>query len=226
MLKFVLLILAFMSLVHGQCNVGEVFIGCGSACEDTCDNYQDVGRICTLQCVSGCFCEGNKVRGPGGSCVDILECSPQCDINQQYGCGSECPDTCDNYNVSRSCIESCRIGCFCNQGYVLIDENSNECIHTSECPGREGCAIDEHYRICGTACPTTCDNRGEQTICPSVCVDGCFCNDGFVLHEGQCVKEDTCLQLLGLLPSKGAALENLGLLLMLASLLVILLIGL
>lgn len=108
MLKVVLLILALVPFVYPDCGVGEVFTSCGTACEDTCDNFQDEGRLCTTQCVSGCFCEGDKVRSePDHRCVDKAEC-PICEANQEYGCGSVCPDTCDNYDEPRTCIEICR----------------------------------------------------------------------------------------------------------------------
>ena len=108
MLKIVLLVLALVPLVRPDCGVGEVFTTCGTACEDTCDNYLDESRICTANCVTGCFCEVGKVRSePDNRCVDTSECHV-CGANQEYGCGSVCPDTCDNYDVPKACIEICR----------------------------------------------------------------------------------------------------------------------
>ena len=108
MLTIVLLVLTLMPLVRPDCGVGEVFNSCGTACEDTCDNFQDVNRLCTKQCVSGCFCEGDKVRSVlYHTCVNKSEC-PVCGANQEYGCGSWCPDTCDNYDLFRPCIKTHR----------------------------------------------------------------------------------------------------------------------
>ena len=49
------------------------------------------------------------MRSPEGACVLFSECEGyQCGTNQQYECGTECPDTCDNYDQNRVCIEICR----------------------------------------------------------------------------------------------------------------------
>ncbi|CAD7087413.1 unnamed protein product [Hermetia illucens] len=44
------------------------------------------------------------------------------------------------------------------------------------------CGQNENYTTCGTACPLTCQ-RPVPTICTYQCVRGCFCNDGFILHD-------------------------------------------
>ena len=110
---------------------------------------------------------------------------------------------------------------------MLANDNSTECVHTSDCPGREGCGINEHYRICGSACPTTCLTREHEIACTRQCVAGCFCNDGFLLHEGECVSDTKCNQVLGIRQGDGAAVEKAGVLMVLASfLLVLMLLGL
>ncbi|GBG31868.1 von Willebrand factor [Hondaea fermentalgiana] len=39
------------------------------------------------------------------------------------------------------------------------------------------------FRQCGTPCPTTCDNYGEQTMCIKMCKSGCFCPSDKILDE-------------------------------------------
>ncbi|XP_067127717.1 cysteine-rich venom protein 6-like [Centruroides vittatus] len=46
----------------------EEYIECGSACPATCENY-NIPIPCTLQCVFGCFCKKQYVRGPDGLCI-------------------------------------------------------------------------------------------------------------------------------------------------------------
>ena len=60
------------------CPLHEIFTECGSACPDTCDNYEDQHRICTLQCVKGCFCEKGYVRNKEGACVLLSNCPGIC----------------------------------------------------------------------------------------------------------------------------------------------------
>ena len=111
-------------------------------------------------------------------------------------CGTACPDTCDNigdgYNeTSRPCTKNCVAGCFCDKGFRRDD--SGKCIKTEDCPCQE-CGDHEHYTDCGTACPDTCDNyKGPNRPCITLCVAGCFCDEGYVRNDsGKCVKPDEC----------------------------------
>uniref|UniRef100_A0A4Q8K4I6 U39-Liphistoxin-Lsp1a_1 n=1 Tax=Liphistius sp. SGP-2016 TaxID=1905180 RepID=A0A4Q8K4I6_9ARAC len=51
----------------------EVFTSCGTACPDTCENYNEI-RACTDQCVQGCFCRRGQVRRSDGHCVEPVDC--------------------------------------------------------------------------------------------------------------------------------------------------------
>ena len=110
MLRSILFVLSIVSLASGQCGVGEFYTSCGSACPATCDNFNITDMGCIALCVPGCFCEEGKVRAPDGTCIQPSACvGYECDANQQYECGTECPATCDNYDQpSLPCIESCR----------------------------------------------------------------------------------------------------------------------
>ena len=41
-----------------------------------------------------------------------------------------------------------------------------------ECPVKEECPEGMVYKECGTACPTTCDNKDDDVSCITVCVPG------------------------------------------------------
>ena len=208
MLNIVLLVLALVPLVRPDCGVGEVFTTCGTACEDTCDNYLDESRLCTTECVTGCFCEVGKVRSePDHRCVDTSEC-PDCGVGEVFeACGTACEDTCDNYlDESRVCTMNCVTGCFCEGGKVR-SEPDHRCVDTSECPVcganqeygcgsvRPDCGVGEVFTTCGTACEDTCDNYlDESRVCTLQCVTGCFCEGGKVRSEpdNRCVDTSEC----------------------------------
>ncbi|RWS24358.1 chymotrypsin inhibitor-like protein [Leptotrombidium deliense] len=57
-----------------ECRNDEIFVECGSACEDTCENYRNTFRPCTLQCVIGCKCVEPKIRNANGECVLKEQC--------------------------------------------------------------------------------------------------------------------------------------------------------
>ncbi|RWS20376.1 Papilin-like protein [Leptotrombidium deliense] len=57
-----------------DCGKNEIFVECGSACEDTCENYRNTFRPCTLQCVIGCKCVEPNIRNANGECVRKEQC--------------------------------------------------------------------------------------------------------------------------------------------------------
>jgi len=54
-----------------KCRDKEEYLSCGSACEPSCANPNP--RICTYQCVSGCFCKRGLLRD-GNRCVKASDC--------------------------------------------------------------------------------------------------------------------------------------------------------
>ena len=54
------------------------------------------------------------------------------------------------------------------------------------------CEDGKEYSDCGSPCPVTCDNFLQPIICPSVCSQGCFCPEGTVLHNNQCIPPIQC----------------------------------
>ena len=167
-----------------QCPAGQVYKECGSACPPTCDQTP---RVCTDQCIQGCFCSDGLVLHDG-KCIPLRQCPPvqQCPAGQVYKeCGSACPPTCDQ--TPRGCTLQCVAGCFCSDGLVLHD---GKCIPTSQCPPVQHCSAGQVYKKCGSACPPSCDQTPRG--CTLQCVAGCFCSDGLVLHDGKCIPLSQC----------------------------------
>ena len=58
---------------------------------------------------------------------------------------------------------------------MLLEEGGEECVDREECPTKEpdqDCPVGMVYNVCGTACPTTCDNKDEVVPCTKQCVQG------------------------------------------------------
>ena len=52
-------------------------MSCGTACPETCDTLlaQDKNRLCTMNCVPGCFCKYGYVRDTyDNKCVQSFKC--------------------------------------------------------------------------------------------------------------------------------------------------------
>ncbi len=50
-----------------------------------------------------------------------------------------------------------------------------------------------HYEVCATGCPQTCYGLTEPKACEGTpCIEGCICDEGFVLSNGECVAMERC----------------------------------
>ena len=47
------------------------------------------------------------------------------------------------------------------------------------------------YQQCGPLCPQTCDNVGTLN-CQGGCAEGCFCPNGQVQSNGECISPVLC----------------------------------
>lgn len=60
----------------------------------------------------------------------------------------------------------------------------------------DSCGRNEFFDYCGTvkSCEASCKNPfGVDLICPDVCIQGCFCNNGFVRNQNRrCVQISSC----------------------------------
>ncbi|KFM65456.1 Kunitz/BPTI-like toxin, partial [Stegodyphus mimosarum] len=68
------------------------------------------------------------------------------------------------------------------------------CIFTAAVANQDVCPENEHFKQCGTACPSTCQNYDDfPRPCVPMCVAGCFCNEGLVRNENNiCVTPQSC----------------------------------
>ncbi|KAJ4930907.1 hypothetical protein JOQ06_025210, partial [Pogonophryne albipinna] len=49
------------------------------------------------------------------------------------------------------------------------------------------CPKNSHYELCGPRCPVVCFGLSSPANCSGGCEEGCQCDPGFVLSDGQCV---------------------------------------
>ncbi|KFO79664.1 Zonadhesin, partial [Cuculus canorus] len=54
------------------------------------------------------------------------------------------------------------------------------------------CPPNSHYNPCTSACPATCIDPLAPKNCSRPCVEGCECNNDFVISGGQCVSMSNC----------------------------------
>ncbi|XP_077384324.1 IgGFc-binding protein [Festucalex cinctus] len=52
------------------------------------------------------------------------------------------------------------------------------------------CPPNSHYKTCGSGCPPTCEV--EERLCHLACVQGCFCDPGFVNSPEGCIPPQQC----------------------------------
>ncbi|CAH2247939.1 c-binding -like [Pelobates cultripes] len=140
-----------------------------------------------------------------GSCEPSLEeeysKNTYCGIlTDPTGIFEECHSLVDVGNFFESCKQDmCFTGgestslCYAVQAYAQMCSEAGVCIEwRSEtfCP--ISCPGGSHYKNCGSECPKTCYNSSSPTLCKSMSVEGCFCEEGFVLSGDRCVPEADC----------------------------------
>ncbi|XP_074819307.1 zonadhesin-like [Natator depressus] len=68
----------------------------------------------------------------------------------------------------------------------ICREWRNNTLCPISCPGGS------QYKSCGSRCPSTCVTPSAFSPCSSLPVEGCFCNEGYVLSGDTCVPESRC----------------------------------
>ena len=75
----------------------------------------------------------------------------------------------------------------CAQAGVALDN----WVSQTRCTDKT-CEGERVYKECGSHCQLTCSNYESPPECAKDCAEGCFCSDGQVLKDGQCVDTDVC----------------------------------
>ncbi|KFD68317.1 hypothetical protein M514_03048, partial [Trichuris suis] len=77
--------------------------------------------------------------------IEEMREKAQCGPNERFTyCGTACPRTCDDVrhpDYNKQCTMECVIGCQCEPGYVLNEEN--RCVMKSHCPIIPGPTVEE-----------------------------------------------------------------------------------
>ncbi|XP_054838618.1 IgGFc-binding protein-like [Eublepharis macularius] len=83
--------------------------------------------------------------------------------------------------------------CYGLQAYAEACANAGMCLewrNATLCPIT--CPAGSQYKSCGNQCPSSCAMPSVLGSCSPLPVEGCFCDEGFVLSGDRCVPEDSC----------------------------------
>ncbi|KHJ43166.1 trypsin Inhibitor like cysteine rich domain protein [Trichuris suis] len=62
-------------MLKTKCGPNQVYLRCGPSCPLTCEDVlRPKPKMCTLQCVRGCFCKGGYVLDEEKNCVPRRRC--------------------------------------------------------------------------------------------------------------------------------------------------------
>ncbi|XP_077288595.1 zonadhesin-like [Arctopsyche grandis] len=182
------------------CNgdLDKYFNPAGDSCARTCENINDPKWSCTPNAtdVGVCMCKEGLVRNYGGRCVLPEDCNKECPEQEVYSqCGrNKCQDTCAEPNKKMSCVDKCRPGCVCEEGWIR--DSNGICTLPGLCDmkcGGDGNAFT-------TKCANPCNRRTCTTVndepffCTSECdgVEACICKPGYVMQDGKCIPIKNC----------------------------------
>ncbi|CAG2172867.1 unnamed protein product [Oppiella nova] len=178
-----------------KCGVNEHFRDCGTNCEPTCTNYQNTPPYCNnkYNCKRGCFCDFGFVRdmSQNGTCVPVDKCPQKCGPNEYFEeAGTPCVRTAANPRPK--CLDEPTVpACVCNTGFRR-NQSTGQCEQLSS--HVESCGGNETFSHCGTECARKCFDETKRQFCPTICLRGCFCNEGYVRdsHNQKCVLSTDC----------------------------------
>lgn len=116
----------------------------------------------------------------------------KCPENQVYNKCKSSVDTCTGPILYKKCTS----GCFCEDGWVLDDNNN--CVLKENCPKQEieeqDCPRNQTFKDC-SLCGRSCETQYINIMFKCACQPGCACQDGYIWknnNEKQCVKPDDC----------------------------------
>ncbi|XP_073670729.1 IgGFc-binding protein [Paramisgurnus dabryanus] len=167
-----------------KCFMNSHYELCADTCTSTCASLTKSEKC--PQCHEGCQCDDGFVFD-GGECKTLKDCG--CQINGLF------------YKTGEVVVlDDCESKCQCNAGVFSCEPL--DCAEDQICGTKDGavgcyktetyCPTNSKYDSCGTACPATCVERGAPNNCTLPCVEGCPCNEGYVLSGEKCMPETTC----------------------------------
>ncbi|XP_054161599.1 zonadhesin-like [Oppia nitens] len=178
-----------------KCASNEHFRDCGTNCEPTCSNYRNTPPHCNnnYHCKRGCFCNYGFVRDMSlnGTCVPIDKCPQKCGSNEYWDeQGAPCVRSATNPRPK--CLDEPAVpACVCNTGFTR-NPSTGQCEKFANYV--EVCGGNETFSQCGNECSRKCFDETKRQFCPTICLRGCFCNEGYVRdsHNHRCVLQKDC----------------------------------
>ncbi|XP_035679858.1 IgGFc-binding protein-like [Branchiostoma floridae] len=120
-----------------------------------------------------------EIRETFQSCNDVVDPTPYFDACVYDVCEYQ-----GSLEVLCQSLEAYAAACLAN-GVELDDWRTLTLCPTS-------CPVHQHYTACGSSCPAVCTDLTAADSCNEPCVEGCQCNQGFVLSGQDCIPEDQC----------------------------------
>ncbi|XP_077204093.1 IgGFc-binding protein-like isoform X4 [Paroedura picta] len=152
--------------------------------------------------VAGCLPDTREDLGPPCPPADRPTIEEQCHVLQS-GVFAACHSKIKLEHFVQTCIyDMCKYGgmratlCAIAQAYADACKAEGIELHWRNwtfCP--LPCPSNSHYTPCAPPCPPTCTNIYAEALCekpPGECLEGCACEEGFVLSDDQCVPLSEC----------------------------------
>ncbi|XP_053908624.1 IgGFc-binding protein-like [Cuculus canorus] len=152
--------------------------GCSSGCVGDCPVCQEEQKkIYRGEEYCGII---SRVGGPFRACHHVVDPTPFLE---------DCAFDACHYKGHRDTV--CKaIAAYvgeCQVRGVAVEQWRTETFCSPSCP------LHSHYELCGSSCPTTCRLRVVPEGCSSSgCLEGCFCDGGFVWSGDECVAASEC----------------------------------
>uniref|UniRef100_A0A182JB49 EGF-like domain-containing protein n=1 Tax=Anopheles atroparvus TaxID=41427 RepID=A0A182JB49_ANOAO len=193
------------------CPPNEVLLWCPPVCEPTCDN--DCVPTPTGIPVETCVCRPGFVRH-NGHCIEKSACPAPCTEPPKPPCPITFHATTkqEGFPAPRPCHASYPRPVHAPAPYSMGSQSQNFSYGSNylyrpvrPCPPRheptttvspfEVCPPNEVTRPSPVCCEPTCKSNCAAVLCPAKPPTGppvCTCAEGFVRHEGRCVRPEDC----------------------------------
>ncbi|CAN2388181.1 binding of sperm to zona pellucida, partial [Pristimantis euphronides] len=156
--------------------VGDVS-GCSPGCTQNCPVCSDAQKqVYTSDKYCGMI---NKANGPFSQCYKVVDPTPYF---------NDCLfDTCQYQGYASSYCEAISL-------YVAACQDAGVTLQEWRSPSfcSPSCSPNSHYELCGNSCPVTCYGLSRPTGCDAQCMEGCYCDDGYVISGDTCVPAGNC----------------------------------